>query len=64
LRGALVDAAGHSTVAGVSDVDAAMLEAGRAQLAPLLDNASLTGLTGINRQNLVYCFAFQFGAAP
>lgn len=61
LQGALVDAAGHSTVSGVSDADAAMLEAGRQQLAPLLDNASLTGLTGINRQNLVYCFAFPWG---
>jgi hypothetical protein len=64
LQGSLVDAAGHSTVSGVSDADAAMLEAGRQQLAPLFDNVALTGLTGINRGNLVYCFAFPLGATP
>lgn len=64
LQGSLVDAAGHSNISGVSDGDAAMLEAGRQQLAPLFDNASLTGLTGINRGNLVYCFAFTFGGTP
>lgn len=64
LQGALVDADGHSNISGVADADAAMLEAGRQQLAPLLDNASLTGLTGINRGNLVYCFAFAFGGTP
>ena len=64
LQGALVDAAGHSTVSGVADADAAMLEAGRQQLAPLFDNTALAGLTGINRGNLVYCFAFSLGATP
>ncbi|HXU62820.1 MAG TPA: hypothetical protein VN962_14015, partial [Polyangia bacterium] len=64
LQGALVDAAGHSNISGVSDTDAAMLEAGRQQLAPLFDSGSLTGLTGINRGNLVYCFAFTFGGTP
>jgi hypothetical protein len=64
LQGALVDAAGHSNISGVSDADAAMLEAGRQQLAPLFDSASLPGLIGINRANLVYCFAFTFGGTP
>lgn len=70
LQGALVDAAGHSTVSGVSDSDAATLEAGRQQLAPLFANRALTGLTGITpgtgtkRSNLVYCFAFPFGGTP
>jgi hypothetical protein len=64
LQGALVDAAGHSTVSGIADGVAATLEGGRQQLAPLLDNASVTGLTGINRDNLVYCYAFTFGGTP
>ena len=64
LQGALIDATGHSTVSGVGDADAAMLEAGRQQLAPLFDNAALTGLTGLSRGNLVYCFAFPLGATP
>jgi len=64
LQAPLVDAAGHSTVSGVNDAGAAQLEAGRQQLAPLFDNAALTGLTGINRDNLVYCFAFPLGATP
>jgi len=64
LQGALVDAAGHSTVSGVADADAAALEVGRQQLAPLFDNTALTGLTGINRGNLVYCFAFAVGVTP
>lgn len=64
LQGPLVDGAGHSTVSGVTDAEAAMLEAGRQQLGPLLDNKAVTGLTGISRKNLVYCFAFTFGSSP
>ncbi len=70
LQGALVDSAGHSNVSGVSDGDAATLEAGRQQLAPLFADHALTGLTGITpgtgtrRSNLVYCFAFPFGGPP
>jgi hypothetical protein len=64
FEGALVDSGGHSTVGGVSDADAVMLEAGRVQLTTLLANPSLTALTGINRQNLVYCYAFTFGGGP
>jgi hypothetical protein len=64
FQGALVDGAGHSYIPGVSDSDAAMLEAGRQQLAPLFDNATLGNLTGVKRGKLVYCFAFPFGSAP
>ena len=38
LTAPLVDSAGHSTVSGVADADAAALEAGRNALAPLFDN--------------------------
>jgi len=58
LTAPLVDAAGHSTVSGLADVDAAALEAGRQALQPLLDNPIFTPLTGITRANLVYCYAF------
>lgn len=64
LQGSLVDSAMHSVISGLSDAQAAVAEAGRRQLQPLFDNAALTGLTGINRGNLVYCFAFNFGGAP
>jgi hypothetical protein len=60
LRGTLVDAAGHSTVAEVGDADAITLEQGRLQLGPLLDDATLGALTGMSRDTLVYCFAFAF----
>jgi len=63
LQGPLVDAGGHSTISGVSDSDAAMLEAGRQQLAPLFDSG-VAGLTGIKRADLVYCFAFALGGTP
>ena len=59
LTAPLVDSAGHSTVSGVADADAAALEAGRAQaLAPLLDNPFFAPLTGVSRANLVYAYAF------
>jgi hypothetical protein len=58
LTAPLVDSAGHSTVSEVGDADAAALEAGRQALAPLLDNPTITALTGITRANLVYCYAF------
>ncbi len=64
LQGPLVDAAGHSNVSGVNDAGAAQLEGGRQQLAPLFDNTSLTGLTGINRGNLVYAYAFPLPGTP
>jgi hypothetical protein len=64
FEGALLDAGGHSTVGGVSDADAAMLEAGRSQLTALFQNPSLTALTGISRGNLIYCYAFTFGGGP
>jgi len=58
LTAPLVDDAGHSTVSGVGDTDAAALEAGRRALAPLFDNPIFTPLTGVSRTNLVYCYAF------
>jgi hypothetical protein len=58
LTAPLVDGAGHSTVSGVGDADAAELEAGRLGLAPLLDNPIFTPLTGVTRANLVYAYAF------
>lgn len=64
LQGSLVDANMHSVIAGLSDAQAAAAEAGRRQLQPLFDNGPLTGLTGVKRSNLVYCFAFTFGGAP
>jgi hypothetical protein len=58
LTAPLVDSAGHSTVSGLADTDAAALEAGRQALQPLFDNPIFTHLTGITRANLVYCYAF------
>jgi hypothetical protein len=57
LKAPLVEA-GHSTVSGVADADAAALEAGRLMLEPLLDNPIFTPLTGVSRANLVYAYAF------
>jgi hypothetical protein len=64
LTAPLVDSAGHSTVAGVADADAAALEVGRQALQPLLDNPIFTPLTGITRANLVYTYAFVPTVAP
>jgi hypothetical protein len=64
LTAPLVDSDGHSTVSGVSDADAAALEAGRTALAPLLDDASIAALTGITRANLVYAYGFVPAVQP
>jgi hypothetical protein len=58
LTAPLVDDAGQSTVSGVTDANAAALEAGRKALAPLLDNPIFAPLTGVTRANLVYAYAF------
>ena len=58
LTASLVDSAGHSTVSGVADADAAALEGGRQALQPLFDNPIFSPLTGVTRANLVYCYAF------
>jgi len=58
LTAPLVDTAGHSTVSGIGDANAAALEAGRQMLGPLLDNPIFTPLTGVSRANLVYAYAF------
>ncbi len=59
-RGVLVDDEGHSTVMGVSDADATELEAGRLQLAELLDNDQFISLTGLEREDIAYIYAFTF----
>jgi hypothetical protein len=59
-RGPLVDDAGKSQVADVPDADATELEAGRADFAKLLDDELFAGLTGLNRADLVYVYAFDF----
>jgi hypothetical protein len=61
LQAPLTDAAGHSTISTVADADAAMLEAGRAQLAMFFDSQGAT-IPGIQRDTLVYCFAFEWRA--
>jgi hypothetical protein len=58
LTAPLVDSAGHSTVSSIGDADAAALESGRAQLAPLFDNPLFAPLTGVSRANLVYAYVF------
>lgn len=60
LTAPLVDASGHSQISSVSDADAAALETGRAELGALFDNPVFSALTGLSRDNLVYCFAFAF----
>jgi hypothetical protein len=57
LSAPLVDG-GHSTVSGISDADAAALDAGRSMLAAVFDNPLLGPLTGVTRANLVYAYAF------
>ncbi len=59
-RGPLVDAFGASLVDGVSDSDAVAAEAGRKDLAELLDNPTFASLTGLERESLVYVYAFTF----
>jgi len=61
--GPLVDAEGHSAVTGVSAADAAELEAGRSDLALLLDNPLFAQLTGLDREDLVYVYAFDLAPA-
>ena len=53
----VADANGKSLVSSVSDADAVVLEVGRASLATLFD--TLGPLTGLTRDNVVYCFAFE-----
>ncbi|MBI5536097.1 MAG: hypothetical protein HY898_25475 [Deltaproteobacteria bacterium] len=59
-RGSLVDSAGHSTVEGVADADAAQLEAGRLDLKALLDDPLFVQLTNLKRENIAYVYAFSF----
>lgn len=60
----LIDDAGNSLVSAVSDADAALLDAGRRELAVLFENPVFTPLTGVARTELVYCFAFPFQVSP
>jgi hypothetical protein len=61
-RGPLVDAAGKSTVSSVADLDAMLLEMGRASLADLFDNPLIGALTGLDRAKTAYVYAFPYGA--
>jgi hypothetical protein len=61
-RGPLVDAAGNSTVSSVSNLDAMLLEAGRAALVDLFDNPLIGALTGLDRSKVAYVYAFPYGA--
>ncbi len=63
-RFSLLDDAGNSAISSVADADAALLEVGRSSLAALFDNPVFGPLTGVAREDLVYCFAFQPGAQP
>lgn len=58
--GELVDEKGKSNVSDVSDADAGALEAGRKDLAILLDDELFGTLTGLTRADLVYVYAFDF----
>ena len=58
--GPLVDADGRSQVEGVADADAQELEAGRGELAELLDSPLFSLLTGLERGDLVYVYAFDY----
>jgi len=58
--GPLVDESGKSLVDDISDGDAAMLEAGRKDLALLLDDEMFAGFTKLSRPDLVYVYAFDF----
>jgi hypothetical protein len=60
--GPLVDASGRSNVAQVGDADAAKLEAGRAELAKLLDDALFAAMTGLERRAIAYVYAFEMPA--
>ncbi len=59
-RGMLVDDQGHSTVSGIDDADATALEAGRLQLGELLDDEQFQSLTGLDREDIAYIYAFPF----
>jgi hypothetical protein len=70
-RGALVDDDGHSVVDGVPDADAAELEAGRAELAQVLDDPLVKTLSttdarpdGLTRELIAYLFAFEAEVQP
>jgi hypothetical protein len=51
---------GKSQVSGVSDADATALEEGRSQLAGLFDNPLIQAVTGLQRANMAYAFAFEY----
>jgi hypothetical protein len=59
-RGPVVDSLGRSVVSVLSDADAQVLEAGRLQLEPLLENTTFMSLTRLTRENIVYLYGFQW----
>lgn len=62
--GALVDTSGRTNVSQIGDANAALLEAGRQQLAQLLDNELFAAMTGLARPTIAYVYAFEMPATP
>ena len=58
----LANRAGESLVSALTNEQALTLEAGRSALAPLFDDPLFATATGITRERLVYCFAFELPA--
>ncbi len=59
-RGPIVDTAGESLLSGITDEDAAELEAGRLQLMDLLDDPTFTTAAKVTRENIAYLYAFEY----
>jgi hypothetical protein len=60
-RGTLLDPNGHSTVSSIDDAQAAQAEAGRLQLAALLDDSTFqTIVGGLEREEIAYLYAFSY----
>jgi hypothetical protein len=62
LEAELANGSGESLVSTLTDEQALTLEAGRSGLSTLFDQPSFATATGITREHLVYCFAFELPA--
>jgi hypothetical protein len=62
LEAELANSSGESLVSTLTNEQALALEAGRSALSPLFDEPSFAMATGITREHLVYCFAFELPA--
>ncbi len=60
-RGKLIGDDGKSTVSTLSDIEATLVEAGRKQLATLLDDPTFVAFTQLRRESIGYLFAFPYG---